>query len=130
MSQAIRIRGIVAGGEGVGTLADGRAVFVPRAAPGDLLEPAEVRLAKKFARARIGRLLEPSPERVVPACPHYEADRCGGCQLQHLSADAQRVARRRLVADAFRRIGHLEVEEPTSSPARPNGGTAPGSRSP
>jgi 23S rRNA (uracil1939-C5)-methyltransferase len=117
VSEAVRIRGIVAGGDGVGTLADGRAVFVPRAAPGDLLEPAEVRLAKRFARARIGRLLEPSPERVVPACPHYEADRCGGCQLQHLSADAQRSARRRLVADAFRRIGHLEVEEPTLEPS-------------
>jgi 23S rRNA (uracil1939-C5)-methyltransferase len=117
VSEAVRIRGIVAGGDGVGTLADGRAVFVPRAAPGDLVEPAEVRLAKRFARARIGRLLEPSPERVVPACPHYEADRCGGCQLQHLSADAQRSARRLLVADAFRRIGHLEIEAPTLEPS-------------
>jgi 23S rRNA (uracil1939-C5)-methyltransferase len=117
MSEAVRIRGIVAGGDGVGTLADGRAVFVPRAAPGDLLEPVEVRLAKRFARARIGRLLEPSPDRVVPACPHYEADRCGGCQLQHLSADAQRIARRRLVTDALGRIGHLEVEEPPLEPS-------------
>lgn len=117
MSQPVRIRGIVAGGDGVGTLEDGRAVFVPRTAPGDLIEPAEVRFAKRFARARIGRVLEASPARVMPACPHYEADGCGGCQLQHLSADAQREARRRLVVDAFRRIGHLEIDEPTLEPS-------------
>ena len=117
MNQPVRIRGIVAGGEGVGTLEDGRAVFVPRAAPGDLIEPAEVKFAKRFARARIGRLLEPSADRVVPSCPHYEADLCGGCQLQHLSADAQRSSRRRLVTDAFRRIGHLEIDEPALEPS-------------
>ena len=117
MSEAVRIRAIAAGGDGVGALADGRAVFVPRSAPGDLLELTGVTLASRFARARIGRVLEPSPDRVEPACPHYDRDQCGGCQLQHLAPEAQRAARRRLVADAFRRIGRQEIAEPPLEPS-------------
>lgn len=107
MSEAVRIRAIASGGDGVGTLADGRTVFVPRSAPADLLEPAGVTLSKRFARARIGRLVEPSPDRVPPRCPHYERDDCGSCQVQHMSAAAQREAKGRIVADALSRIGGL-----------------------
>ncbi|HEU5219476.1 MAG TPA: hypothetical protein VFU23_12525 [Gemmatimonadales bacterium] len=103
----MRIRAIAAGGDGVGTLADGRTLFVPRSAPGDLLEPASVTLAKRFARGRVGRLLEPSPERTAPRCPHYDRDQCGSCQLQHLTLAAQREAKARIVADALTRIGGM-----------------------
>jgi 23S rRNA (uracil1939-C5)-methyltransferase len=117
VSVAIRIRAIAAGGDGVGTLADGRTVFVPRSAPGDLAELTEVRLARRFARARVARLLEAAAERVAPRCRHYEADDCGSCQLQHLGSQAQRAARRRLVGDALRRIGHQTVEDPPLEPS-------------
>jgi len=113
----VRIRGIAAGGDGVGTLADGRTVFVPRSAPGDLAELGELRLTRSFARGRLARLLEPGPGRVAPRCPHYESDDCGSCQLQHLSAEAQRASRSRLVGDALRRIGHLTTEDPTLEPS-------------
>lgn len=112
MSEAVRIKGIAAGGDGVGTLSDGRTVFVPRTATGDLAELTGITLARRFARARLARLVEASPDRVTPPCPHYLRDDCGGCQLQHLHADAQRAARRRLVADALQRIGRLEAAEP------------------
>lgn len=117
MSEAVRIRSIAAGGDGVGTLADGRTVFVPRTAPGDLAELTVLSLAKRFARGRLDRVTEPSPDRVRPPCPHYERDDCGGCQLQHLHADAQRTVRRRLVADAMQRIGRLESAEPALEPS-------------
>jgi tRNA/tmRNA/rRNA uracil-C5-methylase (TrmA/RlmC/RlmD family) len=39
----IRILRLAAGGDGVGKLDDGRTVFVPRTAPGDLIEPAGLR---------------------------------------------------------------------------------------
>jgi 23S rRNA (uracil1939-C5)-methyltransferase len=117
VSEPVRIRAIAAGGEGVGTLADGRAVFVPRSAPGDVVELGEVRRARRFARARLARLLEASPERVTPRCPHYEADECGSCQLQHLNPEAQRSARRRLVGDALRRIGKLPFDDPPLEPS-------------
>ncbi len=117
MTDPIRVHGIAAGGDGVGTLPDGRVVFVPRTAPGDLVTLRDVRPSRRFARARLDTIIEPSPERVPPACPHYDGDECGGCQLQHLGADPQRAARRRLVGDALRRIGHLAVPDPGLAPS-------------
>ena len=113
----VRILRLAAGGDGVGKLDDGRAVFVPRTAPGDLVELTGLRSHKRFARARVGRLLEPSPDRVEPRCPHYVRDQCGGCQLQHLASPAQREARRGFVGDALRRIARRDVPDPPIVPA-------------
>jgi 23S rRNA (uracil1939-C5)-methyltransferase len=87
-------------------------VFVPRTAPGDLVELSAVRQYRRFARARPGRLVEPGPGRVEPRCPHYTADECGGCQLQHLASPEQEAARRAFVGDALRRLARLEVSDP------------------
>lgn len=114
---AVRILRLAAGGDGVGKLGDGRTVFVPRTAPGDLVELTRVREHRRFARARIGRLVETSLDRVEPPCRHYVRDECGGCQLQHLSAPAQREARRGAVSDALRRIGGLTVGDPELVPS-------------
>lgn len=114
---AVRIQRIAAGGDGVGRLDDGRAVFVPRTAPGDEVELADVRLARRFGRARVARVLVPGPDRIEPPCVHYVRDQCGGCQLQHLAPDAQRAARRAIAGDALRRIGKLDVPDPPLVPA-------------
>jgi 23S rRNA (uracil1939-C5)-methyltransferase len=114
---AVRILRLAAGGDGVGRLDDGRAVFVPRAAPGDLVELGALRAHRRFARARIARLLEPAPERVEPRCPHYVRDECGGCQLQHVASPAQREARRGFVGDALRRLARRDVPDPPLEPA-------------
>jgi 23S rRNA (uracil1939-C5)-methyltransferase len=113
----VRILRIATGGDGVGRLEDGRTVFVPRTAPGDLVDPRQVREYRRYARARVDRLLEPSPDRVEPRCPHYVQDDCGGCQLQHLSSTAQREARRTILGDALRRIARLDVADPELVPA-------------
>lgn len=112
MTAPLRIREIAAGGDGVGTLEDGRTVFVPRTAPGDLVELADLRLHKRFARARAGRILEPGPDRVEPRCEHYAGDHCGGCQLQHLAIGAQRRTRSAIVGAAIRRLAKREVSDP------------------
>ncbi|HEV8178271.1 MAG TPA: TRAM domain-containing protein, partial [Gemmatimonadales bacterium] len=117
MTSPVRILRVAAGGDGVGKLPDGKTVFVPRTAPGDLVELVELREHKRFARARPGRLLEASPDRVDPRCPHYEGDDCGGCQLQHLNYEAQLVSRRSIVGDALRRLGKLDVQDPPIVPA-------------
>ena len=114
---AVRILRLAAGGDGVGRLEDGRTVFVPRTAPGDLVEIGGLHARRRYARARVARVLEPSPDRVDPPCPHYLHDDCGGCQLQHLDAGAQRAARRGFVGDAFRRIAKLDVADPDIVPA-------------
>lgn len=113
----IRILRIAAGGDGVGKLDDGRAVFVPRTAPGDLVEVDRVRESKRFARGRLVRVLEPGPNRVVPPCPHYTRDDCGGCQLQHLSAAAQLSAKQSIVGETLRRVGKVELPDPSVIPA-------------
>ena len=113
----VRILRLAAGGDGVGKLPDGRTVFIPRTAPGDLVEAARIREQRRFARARVGRLVERAPERVDPRCPHYDGDECGGCQLQHLAADVQREARRGFVGDALRRLGKRDVTDPPIEPA-------------
>jgi 23S rRNA (uracil1939-C5)-methyltransferase len=101
---------IAAGGDGVGRL-DGLAVFVPRTAPGDVVQVAYVTHAR-HARGRVLQVLTPSADRVAPVCVHYTQDRCGGCQLQHLSADAQSEARRQIVQDTVARIGRRDIELP------------------
>ena len=67
---------------------------------------------RRFARAEVGEILESSPARVEPPCPHYTHDHCGGCQLQHVGYEAQLSAKRAIVGDALRRIGKLDVEDP------------------
>jgi 23S rRNA (uracil1939-C5)-methyltransferase len=96
----------------VGRLADGRTVFVPRTAPGDLVELTRVREHARFARARVARLLEPGAGRVEPRCRHYLADDCGGCQWQHLAPELQLEAKRTIVVAALERIGKLSVAVP------------------
>lgn len=111
----LRIDSIAAGGEGVGRLADGRVVFVHRTAPGDLAEVALVERKERWARGRLLRVLEPSPERREAPCPYY--GRCGGCTLEHLPYAAQLRAKSRIVADALTRIGGLAVEPPEVVPS-------------
>lgn len=96
-AQTLRIEGVAAGGAGVGRLAGG-AVFVPRTAPGELVE-VEVNTRTRPASGHLLRVIEPSPDRVIPACPHFEA--CGGCDFMHLSATAQRAAHADIVRSAI-----------------------------
>jgi 23S rRNA (uracil1939-C5)-methyltransferase len=104
----VRIESIAAGGDGVGRL-DGLAVFIPRTGPGELVEAA-VKQRGRMARGRLLRIVEPSADRVAARCAHYDRDHCGGCQLQHLSIEAQRAAKQRIVRDAFTRIAKRSVE--------------------
>ncbi len=115
--QQVRIESIAAGGEGVGRLEDGRAVFVHRTAPSELVELRVVHQQKRWARARLLRVLEPAATRREAPCAFYAE--CGGCTIEHLTYAAQLDAKSRIVADALARIGGIAVEPPpiTRSPA-------------
>ena len=115
MPSEVTIESIATGGDGVGR-ADGRVVFVPRSAPGDV-GIVDLPAGGRFARAPFRELLVPSPERVQPSCMHYVVDRCGGCQLQHLAYEAQIGAKSRIVRDAMQRIGRRDVELPVVHPS-------------
>jgi 23S rRNA (uracil1939-C5)-methyltransferase len=113
----VRVLRIAGGGDGVGRLSDGRTVFVPRTAPGDLVQVEYLKHANRFSRARPVEVLEPGPSRVVAPCPHYTRDQCGGCQLQHLSLAAQLSAKQSIVGEALRRVGRVPIEDPVVIPS-------------
>ena len=92
--------------QGVGRLPDGRAVFVEGAIPGEAVEISITKEAGRYAVARLCSVLEPSPERAVPFCPHY--GECGGCAAQHMRYEETLRQKTRVVSDALRRIGGLE----------------------
>lgn len=111
----LRVDSIAAGGDGVGRH-DGIVVFVPRAAPGDLVRVEAVREGR-LMRGRILDVLAASPARVAPRCQHYVGDSCGGCQLQHLDYSAQLAAKAGIIRDALTRIGHVAAVTPVVEPS-------------
>jgi 23S rRNA (uracil1939-C5)-methyltransferase len=106
---AVSIERIVPGGEGLARGAKG-VVLVEHTAPGDVLEIEIESLRGGAARGRIRTVIESGPDRVEPPCPWY--GRCGGCDFQHLSYDAQLEAKESIVRDALRRIGHIDWQGP------------------
>ncbi len=108
----VEILRLAAGGDGVGRWTDGRAVFVPRTAPGDLVEVEARRVYRRHVAGRVRRLISPGPGRVSPRCAHYDGDDCGGCQFQHLALDVQLEAKSSMVGDALRRIGKVACSDP------------------
>ncbi|HYW49745.1 MAG TPA: class I SAM-dependent RNA methyltransferase [Gemmatimonadaceae bacterium] len=114
-SATVTIERIAAGGDGVARH-DGMVVFVPRAVPGDTVRVSLAR-QRTFARGRVLEVLTASPDREPPPCPHYDGDRCGGCQLQGLRYGAQLAIKGELIRDALVRIGRQQVEEVTVTPS-------------
>jgi 23S rRNA (uracil1939-C5)-methyltransferase len=110
----LTIDNIAAGGDGIGRVdIDGGSVvvFVPRTAPGDRIR-ARIETKKRFARGEVEEIITPSTRRVDPVCYHYRVDQCGGCQVQHLSYEAQLEAKRGMVRDAITRIGKRSTDLP------------------
>ena len=109
MQAEVEITGLGQAGEGVGRH-EGLVLFVPGAVPGDrcLVEWEHGR--KRMARARLLQVTQPSPDRVAPRCPAFGV--CGGCQLQTIGYDRELSEKRRIVEDALRRIGHIDVRVP------------------
>ncbi len=103
-SLELSIESLAAGGDGVARDAGGRVVFVPRAAPGDRVRATVTEEHKSFARAQLDTVLEAGPGRVEPPCALFASGACGGCQWQHLSAEAQRQAKQAIVSAALRRL--------------------------
>jgi 23S rRNA (uracil1939-C5)-methyltransferase len=97
---------IVAGGDGLAQW-DGLKVFVRGAAAGERVSARVLERKRDYAVARTEMVLDASPVRRSPPC-RYFGD-CGGCQLQHITYDAQLEAKRALVDESLRRLGRLEI---------------------
>ncbi len=102
----VQLEKLTYGGDAMGRLPDGRAVFVPFGLPG---ERARVRLTEEkrnFARGELVEVLEPSPDRIPAKCKHFGI--CGGCHYQHLPYEKQIEAKTEILRDQLTRIGKTE----------------------
>jgi len=117
---SLTIADIAFGGEGVARLND-FVVFVPFVLVGEEVEAEITEVKKNFARARLVRVRQASPERVAPQC-RYFGD-CGGCQYQHAAYEAQLRIKHKQIADLFERVGRFrrEVVAPVVPCPRPYG---------
>jgi 23S rRNA (uracil1939-C5)-methyltransferase len=94
------------GGEAMGRLPDGRAVFVPFGLPGEHIRLELTEDKKNFARGKLLELLKKSPERIDPKCKHF--GKCGGCHYQNLPYEKQLQAKTEILRDQLQRIGKIE----------------------
>jgi 23S rRNA (uracil1939-C5)-methyltransferase len=106
IGQTVRLRldSLAVGGEAVGRH-EGMAVFALWGCPGDEAEVEITEVSRRFARGIVRSVIESSPDRVDAPCPHF--GECGGCQLQHVSYEAQLRHKTAIVRDALQRIGGL-----------------------
>jgi 23S rRNA (uracil1939-C5)-methyltransferase len=98
----VRITDLNDTGEGVGRLG-GRVIFVPDTVTGDRILVRLVHVKANYANGKLHQILEPSPHRIRPNC--IVADKCGGCQWQHIDYEYQQSAKHNLVVQALERIG-------------------------
>ncbi len=116
----LRTHAIAAGGGCVARAADGRVVFVRHSLPDETVMARVTGETTSFLRADAVEILEPSPDRVAPPCPHAGPGRCGGCDFQHVAVPAQRALKAALVSEQLRRLAGdvrpVVVEEVPGAP--------------
>ncbi|MFI6595234.1 class I SAM-dependent RNA methyltransferase [Nonomuraea sp. NPDC050536] len=86
---------------------DGRVVFVRHALPGERIVAEVTEETTRFLRADAVEILEASPDRVVPPCPYAGPGRCGGCDWQHATLEAQRNLKAAVVAEQLQRLAGI-----------------------
>ncbi|MGE0874341.1 MAG: 23S rRNA (uracil(1939)-C(5))-methyltransferase RlmD [Burkholderiales bacterium] len=100
----LKIDSLDAAGQGVARNA-GKVVFVEGALAGETVLASRVHQGSRFDTARAAAIVEASPGRRVPACPHFGV--CGGCLTQHADARTQMAAKQRGLEENFARIGKV-----------------------
>ncbi|WP_163576527.1 TRAM domain-containing protein [Halomonas faecis] len=100
---AVVIERLAHDGRGLAHAADGKALFVAGALPGERVEVAVHRARKRYDEGHVRTLLEASAQRAAPPCPHYA--HCGGCDLQHLSVEGQRAHKQAVLGELLAREG-------------------------
>lgn len=83
----IQIESLTHDGRGVARI-EGKTTFVANTVPGDIVSLRIIKQQDKFDEAQLIEIETPSKDRTTPFCPVY--NQCGGCQLQHITIDAQR----------------------------------------
>ena len=98
------------GGWCVARPADGPAVFVRHALPGETVRARITEVTSRLARAEAVEILTPSPDRVEAPCPQAAPGRCGGCDWQHATLPAQRALKAVVIRQQLRRLAGIDRE--------------------
>ncbi|SRR6266498_2789905 len=106
------------GGDAMGRLNDGRAVFVPFGLPGERVRIRLTEEKRNFARGELVEILDASPDRIIPRCKHFGI--CGGCHYQSLPYEEQLKAKTEILRDQLIRIGRIENPPVQKMVASPN----------
>jgi 23S rRNA (uracil1939-C5)-methyltransferase len=118
MEQEIILTTFTYGGDAMGRLDDGRAVFVPFGLPGERIRVRLTAEKRSFARGELVEVLEASPHRIIPRCIHFGV--CGGCHYQNLPYEEQLLAKTEILRDQLIRIGKIENPPVQKMVACPN----------
>jgi 23S rRNA (uracil1939-C5)-methyltransferase len=113
-TEPVRVERLVPGGVALGRHVDGRIVLVEGAVPGDTVA-VELTTRRGAEHGAVVEIIEPSPLRIEPRCPHAR-EGCGGCDLASLGHRAQVDAKLDLVRDALRRTGRWEEPNVVAGP--------------
>jgi 23S rRNA (uracil1939-C5)-methyltransferase len=105
------------GGDALGRH-EGKVIFVPYAIPGETVRAQVIEDKGHYAFAELVEVVDPSSQRVDPPCPYFGLDKCGGCQWQHVTYEAQLRLKSEIVSDQLERIG--DFEEPLVHPTLPD----------
>ncbi|MEN9562738.1 MAG: hypothetical protein RIR73_982 [Chloroflexota bacterium] len=114
----ITLEKLTYGGEAMGRLQDGRAVFVPFGLPGETVRIQLTQEKQNFARGEILEVLKSSPDRIQAKCKHFT--QCGGCHYQNLPYEKQLLAKADILRDQLQRIGKIENPQVQAAVASPN----------
>jgi 23S rRNA (uracil1939-C5)-methyltransferase len=104
----LRLDAMTYGGAALGRV-EGKAIFVTGGLPGELVRVTVEEDHAHFSRARLLEVIEPSPDRLAPRCPHFRFDAasCGGCHWQHIDYAAQLRFKTAIVREQLQRLGHI-----------------------
>ena len=103
----LNIEKLVYGGDGLAR-SEGRVVLLPFVLPQEEVEAAVERAKNDLLRGHVTEVLTRSPLRVQPHCPYFY--RCGGCQYQHMTYEAQLEQKRSILREVLRRVGKIDYD--------------------
>jgi 23S rRNA (uracil1939-C5)-methyltransferase len=103
----LRVDDVAVGGDGIARADDGRVVFVHGGVPGDVVTAVVTKEQRRLLKADAVAIRAASDDRTTPPCGHV-AEGCGGCGWQHLTVEAQRRWKQRMVEESLRRLGRQE----------------------
>lgn len=105
----LKLTDMAYGGAAIGRDGRNRVIFVPYGVPDETVQVEIIQDKGGYAHARLQRVVQPSPDRLLPVCPHFGV--CSGCHWQQISYQRQLALKERVLRDQLERIGKIKLQE-------------------